>query len=165
MLPLLLLLPLPVFPLHFVLFALLSCHSLATLAHVNYATTTTTTSLGMYGTRMVPLQPLPAPPLSQTRLCRCGPRPSREDLDSLEILIRLIQFLIHGVCARHTLPSAYLPLTPSLSLSVLALPSGSFCRQAMSPYLSRWGTRIPIQSAICIDNFTGRPEQLLIWRD
>lgn len=152
MLPLLLLLSLL---LHFLLFALLSCHSLATLA-----TTTTTTSLGMYGTRMYPLQPLPAPPLSQTRLCRCGPRPSREDLDSLEILIRLIQFLIHGVCTRHTLPS------PScLSLFVLALPSGSFCRQAMSPYLSRWGTRIPIQSAICIDNFTGRPEQLLIWRD
>lgn len=157
MLPLLLLLSLL---LHFLLFALLSCHSLATLAHVNYATTTTTTSLGMYGTRMYPLQPLPAPPLSQTRLCRCGPRPSREDLDSLEILIRLIQFLIHGVRTRHTLPS------PScLSLSAVALPSGSFCRQAMSPYLSRWGTRIPIQSAICIDNFTGRPEQLLIWRD
>lgn len=107
MLPLLLLLsPL----LHFLLFALLSCHSLATLAHVNYATTTTTTSLGMYGTRMYPFQPLPATPLSQTRLCRCGPRPSREDLDSLEILIRLIQFLIHGVCTRHTLPSSPLPL-------------------------------------------------------
>lgn len=115
MLPLLLLLSLP---LHFVLFALLSCYSLATLAHVNYATTTTTTSLGMYGTRMYPLQPLPAPPLSQTRLCRCGPRPSREDLDSLEILIRLIQFLIHGVCTRHT--HSPLPV-PLLSLSLLWL--------------------------------------------
>lgn len=59
MLPLLLLLPPPAFPLHFVLFALLSCHSLATLAHVNYATTTTTTSLGMYGTRMYPSLPRP----------------------------------------------------------------------------------------------------------
>lgn len=76
-------------------------------------------------------------PRCPTSSVRCGPRPSWKDLDSLEILIRFIQFLIHGV---------------SLSLSPLSLFSLSascysnwFCRQAMSPYLSlEPGTRIPI---------------------
>lgn len=84
---------------------------------------------------------------------------ARKDLDSLEILMRFIQFLIH---ARHTHTPLCLPPSP-LSLCVVALPCGSFCRQSMSPYLSRWGTRIPIQSAICIDIFTGRPESSCLY--